>query len=244
MNHTFTPIIDENGIEKCSICNRKQNTHGQCECCPNTDTLVKFKTMMMCLDCYEKEKKLTEESTLGAAGRVADLNAAIRESQVIDVSINTRSDFFNAATIAIADLKAAIDADTNIENKNLKLAEVLMERFAHFKSVAFELQEKIVEANNHQKAIQVHLNTLANSLRAEEREKLKIQDLNYKPNPIKPAKDSVTRINKPKKNFTQAEVVAAAKKCGANIFTIQAMCVAKNTTPDIVANMIISATKG
>jgi hypothetical protein len=238
-NHQFTPLSDNE--HKCSVCLRAKNTHGQCECCPNTDTLVKFKTMMMCLECYDKEKSLTETSTLNAENRVADLNATIRESQAIDAAIKVRTDLFNSATIAIGELKSAIDADATIENKQYKLAEVLMERFTHFKNVSFDLQEKLVEAGNHQKAIQTYLNNLANQLRAEEREKLKISDISYKPNLVKPIKDTVTKIRAPKKGYTQAELIAAAKDAGVTMVVIQALCVSKGITPDVAANLVKSA---
>jgi exosome complex RNA-binding protein Csl4 len=239
-NHIFAPVA--NGyIVSCSVCGRTEQTHGTCEICNNQDTLVKFKTMLMCPECYNKEKSLTEQSSLEAAGRVSEMNATLRENQVITEAIKVRTDLFNAATVAIADIKSAIEADASITNKPLKLAEVLMERFEHFKKVSFDLQEQLVEAGNHQKAIQIHLNTLANQLRAEEREKLKIADINYKPNLVKPIKDTVAKIRAPKKGFTQEQLVSAAKEAGVTIVVIQALCISKGITPDVAVTLIKTA---
>lgn len=237
MHHTFTP--DSENPNKCSHCKRAENTHGICECCPGSDTLVTYKTMKMCRECYEKEKQLTEESILNAKGRVADLNAAIRTAQSIDASIQVDTDRFNAATVSIAEIKSAIDADTSIpaEQKDYKLAELLMERYKHCKQVFFEAQQKAVEAGNYQRAIQTYLNAHANKLRQEEREKLKIQDINYKPNPVAATK-SVKKISDPtKKKYTQKQIMDAAKEAGAPLSVIQALVIAQNMSPEAAVNI-------
>jgi len=233
-NHTFTPKTDN--IHKCSVCSRSENTHGLCECCPNNDTLVKFKTMMMCPDCYQKELALTQKSELEANNRVAHMNDVVRQSQSIDSQVQVRTDLFNSHTIAIAELKSAIDADEAITNKPYELAKVLLERFNHFKSVAFDLQEKLVDTNNGMKAIQVHLNTMANQLRTEEREALKLQDINYKPNEIKTVK--VKEIKKPVKPYSKADVDKVSKETGLPAHTLMGLCIAKNISAEAAANLI------
>jgi hypothetical protein len=196
--------------------------------------------MKMCRECYETNKRLTEESKLGAQSRVDTLNATIREAKVIDESIKLDTDRFNAATISIAEIKAAIDSDESIssDKKDYKLAEVMIERFNHYKAVYFEAQQKAVEAGTHQKAIQVYLNNLANKLRSEEREKLKLQDINYKPNPVAPGKSAVKTIKDPtKKKYTQKQIMDAAKKANAPLSVIQALVIAQNMSPEAAVNI-------
>lgn len=223
-NHTLKLI---EGTNKCSVCNHTDKSHGSCECCNSFDTLVKFKTILMCQDCYHKELHLTQISEAGAEDRVIQLNDVIRQTKIIDAGIQVRSDLFNAATIAINDIKAAIDNDPNITNKPYVLAETLKKRFNHYKQVVFELNEKAIEAGNHQKAIQIYLNQLANQLRVEEREKLKIQDINYKPNPIKVASPKPIKTRTTANKIDKVELRKAAAELGVNEFTLQMVVISK-----------------
>lgn len=238
-NHKFTSsLLNE---KRCSICDYGELVHGICECCPNEDRIVRFNSMNICQDCYNREiavMSATNQSVLLA------LNPVIAKTQDIDKAITVRTDLFNASTVAIAEIKAAIDNDPSIENKPYILAQTLKERFEHYKSIVFELSEKIVEAGNHQKAIQVYLNQLSNSLRSEEREKLKIADISYKPNPVKfpsvktPGARKVTKVK-----LDKVALRKAASELGVSEFTLQMLCVSRNMTIEQAANKLRQSVK-
>jgi hypothetical protein len=167
--------------------------------------------MLLCKVCWDKEAQIP-------------INAVLKEARDIDTQVELRTDIFNAKTKAILDIKAAIDSDETIENKNLKLAEILKARFLQFRTVIFEAQQKIVDASNEQKAIQIYLNTLANQLRAEEREQLQLQNINYKPAQVKPAKTPKPKVRKLDKN----ELRRVAGQYELPEFLLQQIAVQKN----------------
>jgi hypothetical protein len=179
-------------------------------------------------ECNEvRPDELTEISTIASL--------ALSSSRAIDQSITVRTDLFNAETVAIVDLKKIIDENVEITNKPFALASELKKRFEHFQSVIFAKQEEIVETANKQKAIQVYLNELANKLRSEEREKLKIADINYKPvsKEVKVPKITVKKVKLDKELLT-----STAKELGIPVFTLQSFVTAKNCTIEVAANMI------
>lgn len=223
---------------------------GECEVCPAKDIEihVHYGNLWMCDSCWAKEAALKAEvnkpENVEARVNATRLNPitpidskVIETSRAIDASIQVRTDLFNAATVAIMDIKTAIDADTTITNKPAKLAETLMDRFNHYKQVVFELNEKIVEAGTQQKAIQVYLNQLANSLRAEEREKYRITDINYKPNAptVKAVKTITTRKST---KLDKVELRKYAAEIGIAEYTLQSFVVSKGVTVAEAADMI------
>ena len=143
-----------------------------------------------------------------------------------------RGDLFNAATVAIVDLKKSIDDDISIPNKPYTLAEELKRRFEHFKTVVFELNQQIVDAGNNQKAIQVYLNQLANQLRSEEREKLKISDLSYQPVKVKPVTPKGIKTTGTRKSgrLDKTELRKVASELGVPEFSLQMIVVSKGVT--------------
>lgn len=199
---------------------------GDCESCDAKAVRIRplhNRNMWFCDSCYEKEIQAQVDSVKQRAAEFSPKPAI--EVPKLDSAVQVRTDLFNAATQAITDMKSAIDADDTISNKPYALAEQLLARFTHFKQVVFELQQKIVEAGTEQKAIQVYLNQLANSLRAEEREKLRIQDINYKPAPPKVSKPATVKAA-PKK-LDKAELRKYAAELGVSEFTLQMVVVQK-----------------
>jgi hypothetical protein len=226
----------------------------QCEIelvgCEVTENLRSYAGMIVCESCYQKEMDAQKELKATAEQRVAAqndavktnaLNKALAASQSIDSAVTVRSDIFNAATVSITDLKAAIDNDSTIVNKPYALAEELTKRFEHFQKVVFDANEQIIQATNNQKAIQTYLNTLANTLRAEEREKLKIQDINYKPNAVKPVKPAA--IKTAKKKLDKVELRKYASELGISEFTLQMMVVSGGLTVEQAANKLRKSIK-
>jgi hypothetical protein len=218
---------------------------GECEVCPAIDIeiTVHYGNLWMCDSCWQKEQQLKSEvmkpENIEARINSTRINPTtpidsqvIQTSKAIDSSITVRTDLFNAATVAIMDIKKAIDSDESITNKPAKLAETLLERFNHYKQVVFELNEKIVEAGTEQKAIQVYLNQLANSLRAEEREKYKISDINYKPNaPKSPIVRSISTTGT-KKKIDKALAKKYSMELGINEFTFHSFALQMNGDVD------------
>lgn len=212
-----------------------------CECCPNQgENYVKYMTMIMCPSCHAKELGLQKESAATAEIRVQEVKDVINPSlikiQQIDQSIQIKSDIFNAETVAIVDIKKVIDEDTTIDNKNFTLAKIVNDRINLFKKAIFEKNEEIIELNNKQRANQIYLNNLANSLRMEEREAIKLADINYKPNQVKPVKSKP--INLAKQKYDKTELNKYAQLIGVPASVIQMVCVAKNMTPEQAANSL------
>lgn len=233
---------------------RKGDTNkkfGECEVCDKTDVIISlhYGNMWFCKECWEKEVKHTEThmSPESQAARVNESNAkqialhevAVQTSRAVDNSIQVRTDLFNAATVSIINLKSEIDANDSITNKPYHLAQELMTRFEHYKQVVFEMQEKIVAAGNEQKAIQVYLNQLANTLRVEEREKLKISDISYQPTKIKPVKPaSIKTTGTHKVKFDKVELRKCAAEIGVSEFTLQMLVVSKGITVQEAATIL------
>jgi len=203
MNHSFHPSLTD--ALKCAHCKFPEIQHGSsavCETCNNVASVdIVYGNMLMCKDCQDKESKAYAESMKpeNQQKRVDAHNLALESSRKVDASIQVRTDLFNAATTSIVELCQMIDNDSTIENKPYAKALELKTRFDKFQAVIFKANEEIVDANNNQKAIQVYLNQLANTLRAEEREKLKIADINYRPVAVKqvsPAKIKPKKLDK------------------------------------------------
>ena len=113
---------------------------GPCECCPNDKgPFVKFMTMIMCMDCYNKEKALqaannhpvTQQNRVNEYRELSNITVAI--SRETDAALQVRTDLFNASTTSILELKKLIDEDETITNKPYALASELKNRFNHFK---------------------------------------------------------------------------------------------------------------
>lgn len=233
MLHKF--IASQLDSTKCAHCKHLEVEHFCEVCTADCSVEVRYGTMLMCPSCAEKEDKAQAEANK-PENIAARLNNVIAKAREIDDSIEVRTDLFNAHTVAILDLKKAIDDNPSIENKPYALAEELKNRFEHFKTVVFEMNQKIVDAGNAQKAIQVYLNQLANQLRVEEREKLKISDINYKPTVVKPAK--VAAIRTASKKFDKKELQKLASELGIDPFTLQMVVVSKGISLEQAGNML------
>lgn len=210
---------------------------GECEVCEKSDIKITchYGNMWFCDDCWKKEEQYTKEnqSPENQQARVLSvthpIKNAVETAEKIDSSIEIRTDLFNAATVAIVDLKKSIDENPEITNKPYALAEILKKRFEHFQEVVFDLRKQEIEATNNQRAIQVYLNNLANQLRAEEREKLRIADINYKPAAIKEpkVKSVTTRQTSKKTKIDKVSLRKAASELGISEFTLQMLCVSQ-----------------
>lgn len=261
MNHAFTPSQVDNKV--CARCKYTQIDHtdrATCEACGNTGVCEIIGTILMCEDCQAKEReavanriqaiataakmnegvnlnRLPEAEREKLYGEAAELNILAKSMQ-IDNAIQLHTDIFNAKTVAIVELKKAIEADDSIENKHYKLAEVIGERFKHLTQVIFDARQKQVDAQNEQKAIQVYLNQLVDKLSKEEREKLKLHDIEYKPSDKPVKKPSAAKVKK----FDKTEVREFAQKLTDELgfpvadSILQMICVSKNMSAEQAAN--------
>lgn len=213
----------------------------ECECCDYKGTDVKkvYGNMLMCPACLKKEEELEKQTEETAQDRVDAMNDVLKRQREIDTSINISTDLFNARTVAIVEMKAAIDQDNTIENKEFELASRLKERFTHLKQVVFDIDKQRLEATTEQRSIQQYLNELANRLRTEEREQLRLSDISYQPKPPKVVSDKPRKKRGPKKpTFDKAELKRVAGEMGIPEFTLQMTCVSKNCTPTEAADFI------
>jgi len=196
--------------------------------------------MLMCPECLAKQKELQAQSEAQAETRVLDyqkdVQQRLEQAKNIDNSIQTKSDIFNAQTVAIVELKKLIDEDLTIEDsqKNFRLASILTDRMNGLKKAIFDLNTEVIDKTNAQNAIQVYINNLSNKLRTDEREKIKLADINYQPNPIKVSKPRAPKVPK----FDKVELNRWAQYVGVPASVIQMICVSKNITPEQAAHQL------
>lgn len=235
---------------------------GTCDVCEKNGikVMAKYGNMLFCDECWSKEQKSVEtiNDPIEQARRISEANARVeaqraqhpiasiginevlRQSREIDNSVTIRTDLFNAATVSIIELKKAIDSDASIDNKPYALAEELKRRFEHHKNLVFELNQQLAEHGNQQRAIQVYLNQLANNLRAEEREKLRIADINYKPAPPKTVstKSITTKQTSKKTKIDKVELRKYAGEIGVSEFMLQMIVVQKGISVSEAAGLL------
>jgi hypothetical protein len=230
------PIIMHRGNPLCEDCYTVENPPPAILCflckSPVESPVELAKKQPRCEQCAAKAAKTVEELKAHM-----DSYKANRISNLIEV----RTDIFNADTLAIVDLKAKIDNDPNIANKAYELARILKEDYEHTVARVFELNEQLQVAGNKQKAIQTYLNNLANQLRAEEREKLRIADINYKPNPITPKVSKISTTgtkSASKKKASKKEISEAAKTLGIAEFTLHAFVLQSGGDLEVAVNKI------
>lgn len=227
--HGFKPNSAD--ITKCLFCNRIEKDHtdaAECEICGKEASCRIVKTFLMCQECAIKEMELVEK------GRQESLT--LFKTEPIDSQIAIQTDIFNAKIQSIAELKVVIDSNPLIpaEQKDFTFAKECKERFIHIQTVIFKLEDEKSKLATEQRAFQVTLNNLANKLRAEEREKLQIADINYKPQAVLTTKPKVIKTKK----FDKAEISAMAKKYNLPEAALQMVVVAKGLAVEDAAKLL------
>lgn len=266
MNHAFiaTPSgIDK--CARCKFPYIAHTAEAVCETCPNVGPVeIRHGNILMCQSCWDKDlavrqiaanqpnspytpeqqAKHREFRERMDKEREEAMNRVLAQSKERDLQVQLRTDAFNAATESIKELKIVIDKDDAIKNKPYKLAEELKGRFEHFQSVIFAQNEAIAAAQkeieaavNNQKAIQVYMNSLANQLRTEEREKLHIEDINYKPQAPKQAKTKKIETKKSTKT-SPAELKKYAQEIGAPTYILQQIIISKGVDVKTAADIL------
>lgn len=253
MNHEYQ--ANPNNGDKCIDCGYPASKHGPnalCDSCNNTGDLNPFglgnTQALLCRDCIEKEKAILVEAVkyqtpelqqqrLDEYKRiVTPYEQLIADARKIDEQVHLSTDIFNAKTVAYIDIRDAVMANPDIpkDQKVFELARICKERISHFSKVIFDLDKKKIEAYSEQKNWHVQLNGLANQLRIEEREQLKISDIHYD---VKMPK-SVTphKIKTSPKKATKDELRVLANELKLPEYTIQLLMTSKNWTIEQVGN--------
>jgi hypothetical protein len=153
-----------------------------CDICGTSDGDIKlFMTFNMCPSCIKNEQKLQDEIKAGADERVKALT--LNHARKIDDNIRYNGDVYNAAVVSIVDLEKIIGDDSSIagEHKYFMLAKEVSDRINKFSGKIFEVKTELNTLETQQVVHQRKLNELAEKLSKEEREKLKLIAINYKP---------------------------------------------------------------
>lgn len=244
MNHSFTPSISDALL--CAKCKYDQMAHtnqATCEVCSNTGNMELFTetvagrtiTSLLCGECIARAKKAIEEmnapgaeqARVELANKAAQENQIINKSRQIDQTIQISSDFFNAATLPIQELMLAVDGDDSIVNKAYRKTELLIEKIDSYQTAIFAKQQELIKLQSEQRAFITAKNTMANQLRAEERERLKIQDTNYKP--IEPKTPKPRTSSKSQgKTFKKQELMEICAKYNVPAGAVQTVATAQN----------------
>lgn len=201
----------------------------QCEACPNTGNNMKlFGTIVMCPTCLEKEQLLQKESKAKELERIAETRKPL----------NSHAEYFNAQTQSIIERRRVIESNPEIKDKNWTEANELLVWLKESQTNLFNLRKREQEEIDTQNAIQVRLNTLANQLRAEQREQLKLKDLNYKPIEVK--KPTAPKVTKPAK-FDRVALATASKMYNIPEAVLQVICVQKKVDVDTAVKIFLNA---
>lgn len=242
MNHIFLPSQSDplkcGDLSQMKLCNHSEIAHSdkaECDHCDYVGRGVELDANgdLACPKCINLVvRKEIINTSIGAIS----INDVLRKSREIDQTVQLTSDIFNLETVAITDIIKSVRADDSISNKPNTIASILWERINHFQKVIFERSEQNKNDNTRQRAYQVELNKIANELRAEEREKYRLIDINYKPRP--PKEEVKVKKISVKKKIDKVELREAAKELGIGEFAIQALCVARNITVEDAKQII------
>jgi hypothetical protein len=202
-----------------------------CEQCDVTTGLTLYKAMWLCVACRTIEETLQAQSDAEADKRVAESREKashnIQITKSIDGTIQLKEDIFNAHTDAIKDFEREIMANPEIadDKKFLTVFEHLHSVYTHLAKVIFDTRQVLIDAGNQQRAIQQYMNDKQNKLRADERERLKLQDINYHPETIKEKKikkvASTDSARQPKKGASLKECKEMAAKYEIDVSTLR-----------------------
>jgi len=170
-----------------------------CESCPNMGVeFAPYKVIdniNMCIICQKRDAEVKIELDMNKSLNnenndmendpielIDNLVATIALDN-IDEPLVTFQDFFNAETKAFVVVREEIFKDKEIpdDQKFFEYARRIKEQHFHFRRVLFEVKKVEVEINARDRALQYLLNSILSKFKTEEREKLKLSDINYQP---------------------------------------------------------------
>lgn len=202
---------------------------GTCESCPNENVrIILCGTIWQCDTCRARDIAVALEHQTPEKQEARLANYHLEMIQKENASLRIQTDIFNAKMRGIHEVQDAINQDDKVVNKNYTIAQVIAERYKHLNGLIHDIDTQKTEYETEQRALQTFYNDLSKKLRAEEREKIKLQDLTYKPVEV-PAK--VKKIDKPKK-WDKTGVAAASARYGIPEQLIQMTCAGRDITVD------------
>lgn len=199
MNHPFTKSQLDETI--CARCKRGPVAHtefARCESCNARCKCDLVNNILLCPDCFEKELEVSSEPKVketkeaypnGAPEpikriekeRFPEINKFTVSEPLADLPQNG-DEFFNAEVISHIELRKRIMADDSIEQsrKHYFYVEQLTLRQKRWQEVLLvEAIGVIKQLRSENAAMQRDINLAISGLRTEEREKLKLRDVNY-----------------------------------------------------------------
>lgn len=233
---------------------------GSCDWCHNWEgtCIVQPDSTLACPKC-NRDLELRAQVDSEPEIQMTELPDMINPNAVLiaaaDVmdAIQNGNDVFNSPTPELQKVREAIDSDESIQNKNYAYTKVVTEYFTKLKTVIYDkqiavrkLSGEITNLNKDQIDIQSHLNKLANTLTADEREELHLKDVSYAPSKPKifPKAPKPKKIKAAMEDLIR-EAARASIALGSTIKpeTIKSFVVSRNMTPEDAANFLISLKK-
>lgn len=201
MNHSFIgrQIGDTTLCAKCKYPEDAHSSDAECEACSRIGPCEIIDDILLCIECQIVEGNIESVEMIVPNAiedvMIQDAPTINLTNELISGNITKHQELFNAKIISLVDLEAIINS-SDIENKQFELARVASERLTHLKQVLWTAREQEMNATAEIHAIQVRLNQLAGKLRADEREKLALEHIEYKPTEPKIAKTRLSKEDK------------------------------------------------
>ena len=207
---------------------RIKSKMGICEVCDTQAEIFNTQgNIEMCQSCINAESQFLEDKVL--ANKVAN------QMRVVDTTSELKADIFNANTVAITELKAAIWADENIPDnrKQYVYTQELAKHFEILQKQIFDDSAALLAKKNDMRAWQSAAQTAAGALTAVEREHFKKLNMSYEPTQVKTPKPAKTKA--PSKNYKGSELRDACAKYNVPAPIIQLMVIQRNMTAEAAA---------
>jgi hypothetical protein len=224
--HPFIPKSDNPKI--CLACHRNVIDHtdkAECDVCGITGRHellnVNGKSQLLC-DTHYSEIISTQK-----AEKELILQNKLNHGPI--PQIDTLPDFFNAEVQSIVDLKDEI-LKSGVENPNYEHAKQIRLRHTYLQEKLISLRKEESETLSRMRGIETRWNDLANKLRKDEQDELKLKNLEYKP--ISPKEPKAPSVKKPSRKYDKNELIEVGKKYGIPYQTIQSICITKNCSAE------------
>jgi hypothetical protein len=187
---------------------------GTCEVCDKPE-LVLYVTqggILMCQPCIDDEKE--------KLAKYVQMNNVVQTFKQVDQTIHVAQDIYNAKTIPMIQLRAAIEQDENIPvgQKDFVFAQKCEEHMIHLKEILKKQRQEVEENENELRAWGTNQQVAIGKLRLELRGQFTARNIDYAPSKPKITKSS-TKEKAPKsasKKVTAAQAREAAEKYGVN----------------------------
>ena len=210
---------------------------GECDACPKTDVDV-FEVvgskMRLCGVCYQAEVKAIEDAKW--------IDKTLATARVIDSKLELKQDIFNTEATAFSELRKAIQQNELIpaDKKDETLFQLVEERIKKYTEVIFAEEQATMVKRNERASWSQQIKAYAETLRADQRERLKKYDINYKSAPITKKEKTTKPVKPAKKPFDKVACAEAAKKYGVPMNMIQMLCTQKNISIEDAAKEMVA----